>query len=531
MRSAVIALAVSLALSAGLLAQTPTTVPGRPATPTPDPQAPGAQNPTPPAGGQTPGAPATSGTAAPKLPSGGENQIFIEIKTGYNNVEIDPNTRGPDGRPTRSFLTPGDNVFSDFTFFQDHSLGGQNRIQFLGIFRTTNDIRVDPEQNSFQRGYLRFTTPRTEINFGDYLVNYSRFTYNQNIKGVHIIRKVGSKVRFLANGGVFTDRWGSIFKEDIIGKPFTRTVAGLRAEAKFTPDKVLGFNFSEGRDQLGSIRRDLRAALQGADNQIVSVDSRMSFGRLFSFDGEIAESSTQPDISQNLTKKADWGARFDTSTRKGPFFLKTTYTRLEPDFLSLNARQLADLQDAGVRAGFDLGSHVTVEGAYRQTSNNLRNVRPDGTTTFRVPEVRLSLRQLPGLGRSIFEVGYRERQQEGPLLAGQKFGQDKNTKIPFVEASIPLGSTLISAGYEHRDNHDGHFADQSSGTNRLYGSLRSIFDIKGWQISPNFRYEIERELFLLVSGANDNRSVLASLYMDAPKYVVQIGRASCRERV
>jgi hypothetical protein len=241
---------------------------------------------------------------------------------------------------------------------------------------------------------------------------------------------------------------------------------------------------------------------------------------VFSFDAEIAGSNTQADISQQLRKKADWGARFDSSTRKGPFFLKTTFTRLEPDFLSLNARQLADLQDIGVRGGFDLGSHVTVEGAYRQTSNNLRGIRTDGTTTFRVPEVRVSLRQVPGLGRSIFDVGYRVREQEGPKIAGQTFVQDKTTKIPFVEASIPLGSTLISAGYEHRDNHDGHFADQSSGTNRIYGSLRSIFDIKGWQISPNFRYEIERELFILVNGANDNRSILASLYVDAPKYFV-----------
>ncbi len=473
-----------------------------------------AQTPSNVPGSQTP----AQATPPPKPP--GENQLFIELKAGYNNVGIDPDTRGPDGRPARSFLTPGDNGFVDLTIFQDHSFNKQDRIQFLGVVRNTNDPRIDPEQNSFQRGYLRFITPKTEINYGDYLVSYSRFTYNQNIKGVHVTRQFGEHFKLMANGGVFTDRWGSIFKDYLIGKPYTRVVAGLRAEARVNNDKVFGFNFSEGRDQLGSIRRDLRGNLQGVDNQIVSMDAKLRFGRIFALDGEIAESWTNFDIARLRTKKSDYAARLDTTTRAGAFFLRTTYTRMMPNFLSVNARQLADLQDAGVRGGFDIGTHVSFEAAYRQTSNNLNNDRLDRTTTFRVPEVRASFRQLPGLGRSIFDVGYRERQQEGPFTSATGLTEDRVTRMPFIEASIPIGSTLITAGYEHRDNEDHRNVGQNTATNRVFGGIRSIFTLGGWQISPNFRFETEREVFFRVNGINNNRSILGSLYMEAPKYVV-----------
>jgi hypothetical protein len=511
MRSFVAVALTCLALSPVAFSQTPS-VPGSnvgPATQAPGAQTPGAQTPAP----QTPAAPASAMT-----PKGAEDQLFVELKAGYNNVKITPDTRGPDGRPDRSFLTPGDNAVLDLTYFQDHGFGGSNRIQVLGIFRNTDDFRVDPERSSFQRGYIRFTTPNWEWNFGDYLVNYSRFTYNQNIKGVHMKYKGGDHFTLMANSGVFTDRWGSIFKDDLFGKPFTRVVAGLRAEARINKDSAFGFNFSHGRDLSNSIRRDLQAGFLAANNQIISWDARVAIGKSLLIDGEVAYSWTNPDTARLRTKQEDWGARLDTSFREGPFFLRTSYTRLLPDFLSVNARQLADLQDSGVRGGVDLGPHVTVEGSYRHTNNNLRSNRPEGTTTFKVPEGRISLRQLPGFGRTIMDFGYRERKQEGPFRTNINAFEDRVTRIPFVELSVPLGSTLFGFGYEHRKNEDRRQPSLNTDTNRFSASLRSIFDLGGWQVSPMFRYEIEREEFFRVFGFNNNRNIQAALFVEAPKY-------------
>ena len=51
------------------------------------------------------------------------------------------------------------------------------------------------------------------------------------------------------------------------------------------------------------------------------------------------------------------------------------------------------------------------------------------------------------------------------------------------------------------------------------GSLRSNFGLGRWTFAPMFRYEMEREEFFRVFGFNSNRSMLASGYIDAPKYL------------
>ncbi len=441
----------------------------------------------------------------------------MELKFSYNYAQIN-DSLGPDGRPANSFLTPGNNVTTDLTYFQDHSWNS-GRVQVLGIVRNTNDIRVDPEQNSFQRGYFRFYSKTTEVNFGDYLVNYSRFTYNQNVKGVSLVKKFSDNLKLSGNIGLFADRWGSTFKDDILGKPFSRFVAGFRAEEKLSRNKVIGFNFSEGHDLVGSIRPDLQVGLIPINNQIVSVDTKMDFGRKFSIDGEAAYSLTNPNTELQHIEVGDWAARLDTRYRSGPLSIRTNYTRMEPNFLAVNARQLADLQDAGVNVGVDLGSHVTAEGSYRYTENDLKHDRPEGATIFKVPEVRFSFRRIPHAGRLLFDFGYRERRQTGPeITAPGVLNTDKAVRIPYADLSLPIGTTLATVGYEHRANTDHHDATQSTGVNRLSFSLRTIIDLGGWQISPLFRFETEREEFFTAFGVNNNRNIQGIVYVEAPKY-------------
>jgi hypothetical protein len=503
-----------------LSAQTPTT-PG--ATPQPNTQAPGSAFPGAPGStgqtlpqGQNATGSRTPGSGVPT--STGENQLFIELKETYNYTEINPPSKGPDGLPLYSFLIPGNNTETDLTVFQDHAWG-TNRIQWLGIFRNTNDIRWDPEQNSFQRGYLRVSNKDTVFNVGDYLVNYTRFTYNQNIKGVSLVHKFDQKFTLSTNIGIFTDRWGSAFKDYIIGQPFTRFVGGFRGEYKVAPTKTIGLNFSEGHDLVGSVRPDLVNGLIGVNNQLLSVDSKMEFGRVFSLDGEAAYSLTNPNIQQEHVEVGDWAARLDTRLREGIFTMRTNYTRMEPNFLSVNARQLADLQDMGVNLSEDAGSHLTIEESFRYTENDLRHQRPEGATIFKVPEVRFSFRRLPKLGRTLFDFGYRERRQTGPFLSTTNTGTGIVVRIPYADLSVPMGTTLFSVGYEHRANDVTNDVTQSTGVNRVSVSLRSILDLGGWQFSPNLRYELERELFFTAFGANDNRNISAIMYVDAPKYL------------
>jgi len=500
--------------------QAPSSLPGQtaPATPGQTP-GPAAQQPaTPPDKKEEPKQP-----SAPITPAvSGENQQFFEVKVGANLTKLDPDVRDEQGRPLRSFLTPGKNVTADFSYFQDHAFGS-TRVQALAIYRNNNDPRVDPESNSLQRGYIRVSSPNWEWNVGDALIGYSRLTYSQNTKGLSVTHKFGGGFRLMANAGVFTDRWGSIWKEALLGKPFTRAVAGLRAEQRIGQDKTIGFNISHGRDMESSIRPDLQQfGLIPLNNQTASIDARLTFRRVFTIEGELAYSQTNFDTRIYTDKRKDYAGRLDTTLRAGRFFLRTNYVRLMPSFLSLNARQLADLQDGAVRAGVDLSDSVTLEGSYRRTNNNLRGQRPEGTTVFRLPEVRMTFRNLAGLGRTVFEVGYRERQQAGPFrtadpLQGRK--EDRRTPIPFAEVVIPLGNSLISVGFEHRMNQNNLIPSENTTANRWSGSLRSNFGLGRWTFAPMFRYEMEREEFFRVFGFNSNRSMLAAGYIDAPKYL------------
>ena len=117
----------------------------------------------------------------------------------------------------RSFHNQGENDLAEFNFFLDKKFFSTgHRFQFLTMYRGTDDSSIDPERNSIQKGYVRIYGPRDEYIFGDALVNYSRLTMNQNIKGVSASWKLAKKWKLSATGGVFIDRWGSLFKDQLL---------------------------------------------------------------------------------------------------------------------------------------------------------------------------------------------------------------------------------------------------------------------------------------------------------------------------
>jgi hypothetical protein len=472
------------------------------AEPPPEPQ----QTPT-----TLPGEAGTASIAVPQgvgLGMGG--QRFLELRSFTNLTRITGEARN------RSFLTGGRNSAVDLSYLENFGLG-MRRFEASSILRYTDDPRVDPEHSSIQRAYFRMNTPNSEYNFGDYLVSYSRFTYNQNLRGLHFIRQApwGAGFRLLGNAGVFTDRYGSLWKEEIPGKPFTRVVSGLRAEQRLSADKMIGLNWAYGNDIVRSIPIDPATGREPyipIANNVVSFDTRMTMARIWTLDSEIAYAITNPDTRFSTGSRKDYALRVDNSVREGPWTASLFYTRIMPSFLALNARQVSDLEDMLFRTGLSLSPNVTAQFSYRRTTDDLRGERLQPGTVFEVPEIRMTFRDLPGWGSSILDVGYRERQQVQEGIA------DRVTRAPFVEVGIPISSLILTLGYEYRANIDNQAPSNETGANNASVALRGIFGLGDWQVNPLLRYEHNREIFQRVDTGNNTRTLQAALILDAPRY-------------
>ena len=476
--------------------------------------------------------PAQTNTTTPPLttPSSPPPQIPVSsAATGTGELqyfelhEFSNVTRVTGEARDRSFLTAGYNNALDFSLLQDFS-HGVHRFELVSVGRYTDDPRVDPEHNSLQRAYFRITSPRSEINIGDYLVSYSRFTYNQNLKGLNFVwgapSTASSGFRLFGNAGTFTDRYGSLWKDYLPGKPFTRIVSGVRAEERFTRDKLIAFNWAYGNDIVRSVPVDPFTGTQPfvpVQNDVASVESRMSFGRVWDMQAEGAYSLTNPDTRVDNFYRKDYAVRFDNAFRLGSWNITENFTRIMPSFYAVNARQVADLQDGMLRVSDQLSSRAMVQVSYRRTNDDLRDQNPNPRTVFQLPEARVSFRDLPGLGNVLLDFGYRERHQEQLGLASRV------TRAPFMEVGIPISSSVLTFDFEHRANIDHLAATNQTSANDVSVSFRSIFNLGSWQFTPLLRYELNREIFDRVTTGNVNRSIQAGLIIDAPRYFVLEG--------
>ena len=477
----------------------------------------------------------------------GKDQILGELRLMQRYSQIN-------GDQTRSFRVPGSNRLAEFNIFTDNAFRFSRRIQSLFMYRGTDDRSIDPEHNSLQKAYVRFYGPRDETILGDSLVNYSRLTFNQNIKGLNFSTRLGEHWKVFAVGGIFIDRYGSLYN-DLPGRPYRAAVAGARLEYRFLKESTLGFNFSNSTDQIGSL--PLQSAPGNptgvgipplpADNRVYSVDSKFQLGALRT-DVELAYSQTDFDRRffagcpgtcdsrgplPGFGFQNDFGFRLDESYRHKKLNLRGSYVRYEPNFASINARQIADLQDIVFRAGYDVTDWLSVDGTVRRSNNDLKQQLPFETTLWG-PEARFLFHDLSIYRRATLEVGYRHRD----VQASDK-SIDRFVRIPYVEFSVPVSTTFLTIGYERRNSVDMRDASQSSNTDRVYASLRGIYDLGGWHITPSFRYELERQshrprinsfpvanCFLTPFNVNclldrdSNRLGLASVFVEPPKYFI-----------
>ena len=58
---------------------------------------------------------------------------------------------------------------------------------------------------------------------------------------------------------------------------------------------------------------------------------------------------------------------------------------------------------------------------------------------------------------------------------------------------MPYHTTRLTLGHELRHMVDNIDPTQSSPTHRVYAALRGIYDLGGWHVNPNFRFELERQ--------------------------------------
>lgn len=406
--------------------------------------------------------------APPREPAPEAGELFFEWKYAVNSTDIK-------GNEERSFLHEGVNHIFDFSHFSKRPLEGGRMLESTAIFRYTDDPRVDPERNSLQRAYTKLTGPTFAFTAGDSLVNYSRFSFNQNIKGLNLEKEVGGEdgLRLTGTAGVFTDRWGSVFRDwqkftafntvpdpRIPAKPYTRLVLGFRVDKSFGENRWVGVNYSHGSDVIRSLPRE--AQVTPYNNHVASVDWTWAFTRSLRFAGELAESASAFDARYQPGLSSDYAARLELSQQSRRYRWRVELSRFSPNFFSVNARQVQDLQDASAQGTVDLTKRISFTAAFRRTNDNLpgdpvlafalRQICDDHkpkfhlqplsnasrtltdcdpvtgdfvglrafghvvdsegremTTVARAPEVHLNLRSLPFWPRLLLEVGYRER--------------------------------------------------------------------------------------------------------------------------
>ena len=483
----------------------------------------------------------------------GKDQALGELRLMTRYTQIN-------GDPTRSFLVEGENNLAEFNYFLDHRFLATRRLQVLSMFRATDDSSIDPEHSSMQRGYLRLYGPRDEYIAGDALVSFSRLSLNQNIRGLYASWKLGDSWKVSTVGGVFIDRWGSLWK-DIEGRPYLSSVAGGRLERRFKRNSSLGFNFSFSKDNTGTLPpAELGTPPQPALNEVGSIDLKLQFPFGLRVDSEYAYSFTDFDIRQGtppcetitppppvpcdtrmpqlgLGTQSDWGGRVEAAYRYHKLSLRAMFVRYQPNFASLNARQVPDLQDVLFRASYDLTSWLTVDGTIRRSNNNLRQqltAVPDGFETILWgPEAKLILHDLSFYRRMVLEVGYRHRdvQGVGVLLSpdstqcnlqsdGSTRCADRVVRMPFAELTLPYRTTFFSVGYERMSAVDFIDPTQTSNTDRVYTSLRGIYDLGGWHINPMLRYEFQRQTHNLNNNHDNNRLGTAALFVEAPRWFI-----------
>lgn len=207
---------------------------------------------------------APSQEPAPSSTQGVSSRTFAPAtEPGQTYIELRYNVDGTDiqGNRERSFLHPGINHTAEFSFFTNEKIGERYRFEMLAVGRYTNNPQVDPERNSIQRAYLRLGGPGFEVNLGDALINFSRMTFNQNVKGLTLSKKLRPGLKFIGTVGFFVDRWGSLYRDYTVfrdltgppnplspGKPYTRFVAGTRVEQQIGRGSWIALNWSHGKD-------------------------------------------------------------------------------------------------------------------------------------------------------------------------------------------------------------------------------------------------------------------------------------------
>jgi hypothetical protein len=236
---------------------------------------------------------APSQEPAPSSTQGVSSRTFAPAtEPGQTYIELRYNVDGTDiqGNKQRSFLHPGINHTAEFSFFTNEKIGERYRFEMLAVGRYTNNPQVDPERNSIQRAYLRLGGPGFEVNLGDALINFSRMTFNQNVKGLTLSKKLRPGLKFIGTVGFFVDRWGSLYRDYTVfrdltgppnplapGKPYTRFVAGTRVEQQIGRGSWIALNWSHGKDLQQSLPEGTLACVDPTTG-VITIEMPVSAG-------------------------------------------------------------------------------------------------------------------------------------------------------------------------------------------------------------------------------------------------------------
>jgi len=457
-----------------------------------------------------------------------------ELRMMIRNTELGGDT-------TQSFLSPGANTLGEVNFYEDKKFLTTQRIQILAMVRGTNDYSIDPETTSLQKAYVRIYGARDEYIVGDALMNFSRMSLQQNIKGVATAWKLGDNWKLSLINGIYIDRYGSLYK-DIPSRPYMSWVDGARLEYKINKNSIIGANFVSSEDKTDSLPdQPVGFAPWPASNRVGTVDGRFNIKGL-RIDSEIAYSWTDFDKRQSsnceiscdsrepqpeLGTQGDWSGRIEGIYRYQKFTFRGAYARYEPNFASIQARQIPDLQDMVARVTYDVNDYITLDGTVRRANDDLKEQLPYETRLLG-PEARVSFHNLPFYTRGIFDVGYRYRDTHS-----SDGSVNRTLSAPFAEFTMPYHSTYFSIGYERRGVTDYVQLGDTGYTNRVYVAFRGIYDLGGWHVNPIVRFELERQShepqwpLNPILAYDTNRLNTIGLFVEAPKwFIAELGYRS-----
>jgi hypothetical protein len=483
----------------------PATAPASPEGQQPTPPPPAGERPLAPGEGEPP----AEGQPAPETPPAQAVSSASPPPEWFVEERFSIVSQSVRGNRDLSFLNQGVHYIQELDAEIRHRFedGRQFEGRFSGLL--SDDFTLAPGQFALQGFHLKLQAPDYELVVGDVLQQLSLFTLGVPVKGVSGWYEfaMGPGLRITAVGGLVKSRWDD-FWTDPPGEERTRYLGAVRLEQRLTQDIAVGITYLRTRDDTGrppgappppppivdpANPRSLfdvpppvtqRVGRPPVSNQVWSADVKARFfGGAVAFEGEVARSWADLDLDTPGGRTSDEAYVAQLGINYAGLRATGRYLQVDPDFFSGANFVVGDQQEWNVQADYDFPRWVTLGGGYIQTRDNLRHTKR-ATTVSRMPEGRITLRDLPYLVNLIVDARYRMRETDTSDGSAAEIARTTGVNLQYQ-----FGPVRIASGYEYQKRTDSIDRERKDRTRVVSASVDGQFTLAGLTISPSVRYE------------------------------------------